>query len=381
MTLMLACVRSPDEAETAIAGGCDLVEAIEADATSGGSPAPNAVRDLVATVAGCVPVWAVAGGTWLGADATRARAEALAGASADCLKIMLHPDGPWVDTLDAVAPLAGTVHLVASLPADRRDDADLLIKAEACGFRGAMLEPGGVGSSRLLDHAGPADLARFAAACKDAGLLAGYAGMLEAPDIPRLLALDPWMLGFRGALCGGHDRSGVLDPRATRAIRGLIPAVIPDDAAVLLARPAPREDTGPHDRIFVRDLEVAAFVGAYRGERDKPQRLRFDVTADVRRPATAVDDLRNIVSYDLIIDAIERLVGLGHVDLLETLAERLAEEMLRHDQVIRMTVRVEKPDMARGTVGVEIVRSRAEESAKILRLRSTTAERDPKTAP
>jgi dihydroneopterin aldolase len=101
----------------------------------------------------------------------------------------------------------------------------------------------------------------------------------------------------------------------------------------------------------------------------------------VRRPATAADDLRNIVSYDLIIDAIERLVGLGHVDLLETLAERLAEEMLRHDQVIRMTVRVEKPDMARGTVGVEIVRSRAEGSAKILRLRSTTAERDPKTAP
>jgi hypothetical protein len=42
---------------------------------------------------------------------------------------------------------------------------------------------------------------------------------------------------------------------------------------------------------------------------------------------------------------------------------------------------VEKPDMARGTVGVEIVRSRAEESAKVLRLRSATAERDPKTAP
>jgi dihydroneopterin aldolase len=380
MTLMLACVRSPDEAETAIAGGCDLVEAIEADASSG-SPAPNAVRDLVAAVAGCVPVWAVAGGTWLGAEATRGRAEALAGAGADSLKIVLHPDGPWVDTLDAVAPLAGTVHLVASLPADRRGDADLLTKAEACGFRGAMLEPGVAGSSRLLDHAGPADLARFAAACKDAGLHAGYAGMLEAPDIPRLLALDPWVLGFRSALCGGHDRGGVLDPRATRAIRGLIPAVIPDDAAVVLARATPREDTGPHDRIFVRDLEVAAFVGAYRDERDKPQRLRFDVIADVRRPATATDDLRNIVSYDLIIDAIERLVGLGHVDLLETLAERLAEEMLRHDQVIRMTVRVEKPDMARGTVGVEIVRSRAEESAKVLRLRSATAERDPKTAP
>lgn len=379
MTLMLACVRSPEEAETAIAGGCDLVEAARTGVASR-PPTVDAVRDLVAAVAGCVPVWAAAGDTRTGADATQARAEALAGAGADCLKIALHPDGPWMEVLDAVAPLAGHVRLVVSLPADRRIDAGLLAAAAARGFAAAMLDTGGDENVRLLDHARPADLARFTAACDDAGLLAGFAGMLEAPDIPRLLALDPWVLGFRSALCGSHDRDGMLDPRATRAIRGLIPVPVSQEAVAMLARAVPRDENRPYDRIFVRDLEVAAYVGAYRDERDKPQRLRFDVTADVRRTASVADDLRNIVSYDLIIDAIERLVGLGHVDLLETLAERIAEEMLRYDQVMRMTVRVEKPDMARGTVGVEIVRSRAEESAKILRLRPALAERDPKAA-
>lgn len=221
MTLMLACVRSIDEAETAIGGGCDLIEVIESDAGPG-TPAVDEVRELVAAVAGCVPVWATAGGTWLGADATRDRADALVGAGVDCLKVALHPDGPWADTLGAVAPLAGTVRLVASLPADRRVDPALLGKVKASGVQGAMLETGVAGPARLLDHARPADLARFAAACEEAGLNAAYAGTLEAPDIPRLLALDPWVLGFRSALCVGHDRNGGLDPRATRSIRGLI---------------------------------------------------------------------------------------------------------------------------------------------------------------
>ena len=89
MTLMLACVRSIDEAETAIGGGCDLIEVIESDAGPG-TPAVDEVRELVAAVAGCVPVWATAGGTWLGADATRDRADALAGTGVDCLKVALY---------------------------------------------------------------------------------------------------------------------------------------------------------------------------------------------------------------------------------------------------------------------------------------------------
>lgn len=378
MTLMLACVRSLDEVETAISCGCDLLEAV-GDSPSGPVDA-GMVRAMAAAAAGRLALWAAADGAISDPDEMRAHVEGLIGAGAGCIKIRLHPDGPWTGMIDAVAGLDDGTALVASVPGHRPLDAGILAKAASCGFAGAMLETWGMESGRLLDHAGPADLARFAAACAENGLPAGFAGMLEAPDIPRLLALGPAVLGFRSALCRGHDRGSTLDARAITAIRGLIPGQAAEDAAVALARALPREDDGPFDRIFVRDLEVAAFVGAYRGERDKPQRLRFDVTADVRRSAAADDDLRNIVSYDLIIDAIERLVGLGHVDLLETLAERLAEEMLRYDQVLRMTVKVEKPDMARGTVGIEIVRSRAEESAKILRLRPMVAGRDPKAS-
>ena len=55
-------------------------------------------------------------------------------------------------------------------------------------------------------------------------MLAGLAGSLEAPDIPRLLLLSPDILGFRGALCTGLNRTARIDAAAVDVIRALIPA-------------------------------------------------------------------------------------------------------------------------------------------------------------
>ena len=53
--------------------------------------------------------------------------------------------------------------------------------------------------------------------------MAGLAGSLEPPDVPRLLLLEPDYLGFRGALCAGRDRAARIDPAAIAIIRELIP--------------------------------------------------------------------------------------------------------------------------------------------------------------
>lgn len=369
MTRMLACVASADEAEIAIAGGADLLDLVDPRSGAHGKPDVEAVRALVAEIGSRVPVWTVAATGRASPVATRADVEALVDAGVDGIKVVLDAAAPWGETVDALAPVSGRARLIAVLFADRRIEAEMLSRASANGFSGAMLDVAAKGDGRLLDHRGPPELARFVDDCEALGLSSAFAGSLEAPDIPRLLALSPSVLGFRAALCRGHDRCDRLDANAVEAVRGLIPAERDPVTAANLARAVPRDDDRPFDRIYVRDLEVQAHVGAYRGERDKPQRLRFEVIADVRRTAAADDDLRNIVSYDLIIDAIERLVGMGHVDLLETLAERIADEMLRYDQVVRMTVKVEKPDMARGTVGIEIVRTRPGESAQVVPLR------------
>ena len=76
------------------------------------------------------------------------------------------------------------------------------------------------------------------------------------------------------------------------------------------------------------------------------------------------DDMRGVFSYDIIIDSIKIILGRGHVDLIETLASGIADEILRYPCVARVSVRIEKLDVVRGTVGIEIKRERAANEAR-----------------
>jgi len=121
---------------------------------------------------------------------------------------------------------------------------------------------------------------------------------------------------------------------------------------------ATAEDT-PRDRISVRDYTIDADIGAFQVERGVSQRLRFSVVLEVARHAAAqTDDVDQVLSYDAIVDAINHQMAMERLNLLETLAERIAEEILSHPQAARVFVRIEKLDRIPGTLGVEIVRSR-----------------------
>jgi dihydroneopterin aldolase len=202
-------------------------------------------------------------------------------------------------------------------------------------------------------------------------LISGLAGSLEAPDVPRLLLVRPDVLGFRGALCNAHDRRGAIDPHAAALIRDLIPRERPGPDASpkidwrLLARGiiGGRDDEGDLDRVFVRDFIVSAEIGAYDFERGMRQRVVFDVEALVRRAGAHSDDMRAIFSYDVILDAIRLVVGRGHVDFVETLAEEVAAVLLQHPRVRNVRVNIRKLDVIEGEVGIEIRRERASGSA------------------
>ena len=115
----------------------------------------------------------------------------------------------------------------------------------------------------------------------------------------------------------------------------------------------------PVDLVFVDDLVLPVFIGAYARERDAPQNVRFAVTASVMRTGRVAEDMRDVFSYDLITDGIRVLVGSGHVALVETLAERIASMVLGHPRVTKVVVRIQKLETGFGTVGVEIERTRA----------------------
>ena len=115
-------------------------------------------------------------------------------------------------------------------------------------------------------------------------------------------------------------------------------------------------------RIFVRDLVLSCSIGVHRHEQGKAQRIRINLDLDVDQgPATLDDALANVVCYETIIDDVRAVVGGGHVNLVETLAERIAAVCLEDRRVRLARVRVEKLDAIADaeSVGVEIERRRA----------------------
>jgi dihydroneopterin aldolase len=112
-------------------------------------------------------------------------------------------------------------------------------------------------------------------------------------------------------------------------------------------------------RIFVRDLELPSLIGVHRHERDGRQRVRINLELDVEGDAATLGDRLNAaLNYETIIGRVRRIVGAGHVNLVETLAEQIAQACLDDRRVRRCLVRVEKLDVFAdaAAVGVEIER-------------------------
>jgi dihydroneopterin aldolase len=111
--------------------------------------------------------------------------------------------------------------------------------------------------------------------------------------------------------------------------------------------------------VFVRDLEIMALLGVYEHEKRKPQRIVLNIDLSVREDlVNLADDIENVVSYEAVVRRVEAIVAQGHVHLVETLAERIAEACLADERVSAARVRVEKPDIIPNarSVGVEIER-------------------------
>ncbi|MBU3888080.1 MULTISPECIES: (5-formylfuran-3-yl)methyl phosphate synthase [Methylosinus] len=378
MTLMLTSVASVAEAEIAAAGGADVIDCKDAARGALGALPSAEVAAILRAVAGRRPVSAV---VELSHDPALARAaiEETAALGVAFVKFAL-PATPDADALiAALAPIAQRVRLVAVLFADLGPDLDVLPRLAAAGFSGALLDTAHKGKGRLIEHFDIGALSSFVERCHALGLEAGLAGSLEAPDVPRLLVTGVDVMGFRGALCRDHDRKSALDAAAVALIRDLIPGgparasgkgsalAANVDWSLVVGRGylESRERTREIDHVFVRDLVIPVEIGAYDFERGRTQRVRFNVDVDVTRVSAGGDDMRNVFSYDVIMDAIKMILASGHIELVETIAERLAELVLRHERVQALTVQVEKLDVAPGAVGIRIRRERQAETAKV----------------
>jgi dihydroneopterin aldolase len=122
--------------------------------------------------------------------------------------------------------------------------------------------------------------------------------------------------------------------------------------------------------VFLHDLILTASIGVHPHEHAAPQRVRINVDLGVeddgarllsRRPIGR-DELSRVVDYEKVADTVRSIVGSGHVRLVETLAERIAEACLADRRVHLARVRVEKLDIFADatSVGVEIERRQSD---------------------
>ncbi|MEQ8898781.1 MAG: dihydroneopterin aldolase [Roseovarius sp.] len=135
-----------------------------------------------------------------------------------------------------------------------------------------------------------------------------------------------------------------------------------NEIRLAFAHPSARADAtapdGPLDRISVRDHVVEVEIGAFQSERGTTQRVAFNVVVEVRPLTDPIDDdVDRILSYDKVTEAIHAALAEERLNLLETLADRIAERILWEPQAVRTFVRIEKLDRGPGALGVEIVRS------------------------
>ena len=113
-------------------------------------------------------------------------------------------------------------------------------------------------------------------------------------------------------------------------------------------------------KIFVTGLKVQAEIGVYRHEIGRLQPLLVDVELDV--PSAGAGKLADTLNYETILAAARAVAAEGHIELVETFADRLARACLADPRVTQARVRVEKPlALAPDAVGAgaEIVLVRA----------------------
>ncbi|MGD8379934.1 MAG: dihydroneopterin aldolase [Gammaproteobacteria bacterium] len=117
------------------------------------------------------------------------------------------------------------------------------------------------------------------------------------------------------------------------------------------------------DTVFIRDLRIETVVGIFDWERRVRQTVSLDIemAADIRR-AAASDSIDDALDYKAVAKRLIQFVGESEFQLVETLAERIAELVIGEFDVPWLKLTLNKPGAVRGSrdVGVSIERERAD---------------------
>ena len=113
------------------------------------------------------------------------------------------------------------------------------------------------------------------------------------------------------------------------------------------------------DIIFLRELKVETLIGVYEWEKRVPQTLQLDLEIALPNSrAGQSDDIADALDYAAVVRHIQSVLNSRHFNLLETLAEHIAQILLTDFNAPWVKVSVAKLNAIRGSrmVGINIER-------------------------
>ena len=122
-----------------------------------------------------------------------------------------------------------------------------------------------------------------------------------------------------------------------------------------------KEEYSYKRKVIITDLVFNTSVGIHDFEKEKKQQVKFNIEIDINPLLKAAEnDLKSIVNYENIISKIKSITHKKHYNLLETLAEDIFINLFLNKNIIKIKLRIEKPEIIKNTstVGVEITKKR-----------------------
>lgn len=120
-------------------------------------------------------------------------------------------------------------------------------------------------------------------------------------------------------------------------------------------------------KIFIDNLIVQAFIGIHQHEKDSCQKLSINIELTVPDNLKNIkDNINNVVSYEKIVGDIKAIFKKGHIELLETLSEEIAEVCLKDKRVVDAKIRINKLEVFPETDCVGIQTFRKQKKSKLI---------------
>ncbi len=221
---LLASIVAPEEAVLAMSAGADIIDAKDPNQGALGSLDTATLCAIRAVVPPTILLSATTGD--LPVDEPQSIVNEIARVAStrvDVVKIGFFGTHSTDELIAALTAHDDESHAfgrrVAVLLADRAPDWRLVASLPAAGFSGVMLDTENKASGGLLDVISRHEIETFISSARRVGLFAGLAGALRLRHIPEVRAFGPDVVGFRGALCRGHERTARIDVDAVREVR------------------------------------------------------------------------------------------------------------------------------------------------------------------